>query len=66
MLSLATWMDWCFYAYKKELIAIVFFSVVWYFFRANDFSFEGAALGAVIGLCAWVVWCAVVNGYGIG
>jgi len=60
------WLDWCFYAYRKELVVCLFMSYFHgYLFHGID-SLYGLSLAMLVGICLWVVYCVVRYGYGIG
>lgn len=67
------WLDWCVYAYWKELITVnIYFSIHYYLFLLDnrltfkDLAITDLQLPILFGCSAWVLHCAIRQGYVVG
>jgi hypothetical protein len=62
------WLDWNLYAYWPSLLVslVVFSGWLVYAGHPSLLNWSGLSAALFSAMCAWVVWCAIRYGYGIG
>lgn len=62
------WLDWQFYASRDSFywFLLVFVIHFYYFSRPRYYNFFEFTLPLFVGICAWVVYCAIKYGYTVG
>ena len=57
------WLSWSFFAYKPSLFVCIVFMLI-YYDRLGSTS--GLVISLLVGLCVWIVYVFIRNGYGLG
>lgn len=69
-----TWLNWCFLWYWPSLFVCIGLSLAYKAYDESKYIFPSALIGGwhdvylvvFVGFCAWVVLCAIRNGYAVG
>ena len=63
---IVVWLDWILYRFGGTLILFLSGFVIHYWYTLEHHSLDGLGLAMFVGTCAWVTYCALIQGYAVG